>query len=405
MIPTSIAPSLLLFISAATHFHFSTSLIPYRNGGHEDPHRTHRYVRSCDPLLNGTATHVNVQPKLVKSVPPETFYISYAKTNGHHTIVRDPHMLSVYEPNRPGSCKHHMMSPVLETAKHHRCAVAINAGFFNPNKDDHENFGKCYGNIISDGKVVQDSKGIQNACFGIRSDGTVVIGYLSEEEVLKKSNPFQQLVCGVGWVLRDGKEFLTQSAKAECKETETTGTLEEFFNVRAARTLIGTDKNGHVHLVQFDGETHHSGVNLSEAAAYMKSIGIVNAINFDGGGSSTYVAHSTIINYPNLKQGRTILKARNVSTIICIHDNKKHKSDHIAALTYCCNRNYLIIIGLTVFIGASLLANVYMYGYFVSYRSGFSTFSGTQKKEALKSLLDQNGRYSTGDDDSDEDEL
>ena len=40
-------------------------------------------------------------------------------------------------------------------------------------------------------------------------------------------------------------------------------------------------------------------LTLYEAVDYLKSIGLINAINFDGGGSATYVQDSTIINYPS----------------------------------------------------------------------------------------------------------
>ena len=47
--------------------------------------------------------------------------------------------------------------------------------------------------------------------------------YLSEEDVLNTSNPFVQLVGGVGWILRDGKIYVDESRKAECADTEETG--------------------------------------------------------------------------------------------------------------------------------------------------------------------------------------
>ena len=383
----------------------SDVLHPYPNGGHLDTKRNHRYVRDCQKIKHGNRTFEHINPKKT-SYLYETMYIKNGSHYGHSTIVRNPlEMISVLEPMELGACKKKILSPVPTTAKNHKCKVAINAGFFNPNKSE-PSYGECYGNIISNGKMVHNSNGIQNACFGIRKNGTIVIGYLSEDEVLEKTNPFLQMICGVGWVLRKGEIYLNESAKAECRDTETTGKLNDFFNVKAARSLIGYDSNGHVHLVQFDGKTHESGVNLIQAAIYMKSLGIINAVNFDGGGSVTYVLDSNMVNYPSSKceANENTLCPRNVSSIICVHEGK-HKLDHIDSLTLCCNRNYLIVIGMTVIIGISLLINVYICGFFFAYRSRFLVLSGaTQKKEALKSLLDQNGHYSTGDD-SDDDEI
>lgn len=48
--------------------------------------------------------------------------------------------------------------------------------------------------------------------------------YLSEEEVLDRINPFVQLVSGVVWLLRSGEVYINESFKAECTESQETGT-------------------------------------------------------------------------------------------------------------------------------------------------------------------------------------
>ena len=77
------------------------------------------------------------------------------------------------------------------------------------------------------------------------------------------------------------------------------GTMRRFFEVKSGRTLLGHDVDGNVNLIQFDGKTGKRGVNLWDAARYLKSLGVVNAINLDGGGSATYVINNTIVNYPS----------------------------------------------------------------------------------------------------------
>lgn len=227
----------------------------------------HRYVRDCKPILNGTLNHVSIQGSNHSEQTYEVKYLSYNFSKkgvqyGHHTIVRNPaKMLSVLEPGRPGGCSKQNTSSVLDTATVSRCDVAINAGFFYPFRNGKD-YGKCYGNVVSNGRYVQISSGIQNANFGIRENGMIVIGYFSREEVTSTENPFIQLISGVGWVIRDGKSFLNESIKAECKDTQTTGTLDYFFRVQAARTLLGFDRNGFVHLIQFDGKTGTKGYDV-----------------------------------------------------------------------------------------------------------------------------------------------
>lgn len=87
------------------------------------------------------------------------------------TVVHDPlRTVSVLEPGGPGGCGMSKRATVEETAQAAGCLYAQNAGFFNTNG------GQCLGNVVSDGRKVQDSNGVQNAQFGIRRDGTLVFG-------------------------------------------------------------------------------------------------------------------------------------------------------------------------------------------------------------------------------------
>ena len=87
------------------------------------------------------------------------------------TVVHDPlGTVSVLEPGRPGGCGMNQRASVEETAKAAGCLYAQNAGFFATKS------GSCLGNVVSDGRMVKDSGGVQNAQFGIRRDGTLVFG-------------------------------------------------------------------------------------------------------------------------------------------------------------------------------------------------------------------------------------
>ncbi len=65
-------------------------------------------------------------------------------------------------------------------------------------------------------------------------------------------------------------------------------------NTRAPRTAVGTTADGKtLKVVTVDGRSKSSlGMTQSELAAYMKELGCTNAINFDGGGSTTMVART-----------------------------------------------------------------------------------------------------------------
>ncbi|NXC30730.1 NAGPA acetylglucosaminidase, partial [Campylorhamphus procurvoides] len=281
-------------------------------GRHGPPHG-HRAVRDCQPRRFGSATHEAWPADSSAAGPVSTTrpFVSYlgggGAVYGHFTVVRSPlRTVSVLEPGGPGGCDRQRRAPVRDTALPRRRLVAP----------------ECLGNVVSDGKLVRNSGGLQNAQFGIRQDGTMVFGYLSEEDVLNQTNPFVQLVSGVVWLLRDGEVYINESRTAECGDTQTTGTFDKFINVISARTAVGHDRQGRLVLVHVDGQTESRGVNLWEMAEFLKQQGVINAINLDGGGSATLVLNGTLANYPSEHCSFDSMWRcpRHVSTVVCVHE-------------------------------------------------------------------------------------
>lgn len=69
---------------------------------------------------------------------------------------------------------------------------------------------------------------------------------------------------------------------------------------RNPRTLAGVDAAGRTVLVTADGRsTGALGLSIPESAAVAKALGLRDAINLDGGGSTTMVAGGGVINAPS----------------------------------------------------------------------------------------------------------
>ncbi|MEV6005994.1 phosphodiester glycosidase family protein [Streptomyces sp. NPDC051976] len=70
-------------------------------------------------------------------------------------------------------------------------------------------------------------------------------------------------------------------------------------NVRQPRTLAGVDARGRLLLVTVDGRLTggSEGFTLSEAAHFMRSLGAVQALNLDGGGSTAFTVNGTLVNH------------------------------------------------------------------------------------------------------------
>ncbi|MEV5330549.1 phosphodiester glycosidase family protein [Streptomyces werraensis] len=69
---------------------------------------------------------------------------------------------------------------------------------------------------------------------------------------------------------------------------------------RNPRTLAGTDAAGRTVLVTADGRSTDSlGLSITESAKVARSLGLRDAVNLDGGGSTTMVANGQVINKPS----------------------------------------------------------------------------------------------------------
>lgn len=118
------------------------------------------------------------------------------------------------------------------------------------------------------------------------------------------------------------------------------GVAQSFAIIGAhPRTAVGIKKDGSVFMTVIDGRSENSsGVTLTEIAKVMKDLGAVEAMTFDGGGSSTMVVRkpgdvdASIINSPSDGSERSVSnallivglwKAGPLSTLILKADNLK----------------------------------------------------------------------------------
>ncbi|BFZ19226.1 hypothetical protein BsWGS_22265 [Bradybaena similaris] len=300
-------------------------LTPYKT--HHGPlHRRHRETQACQSVKYRNVTHtkhraqagVPVLPlfqshHIVKEIGSSSWDKKLIYVN--HQIVNNPLTTwSVLEPGHPGTCQNGSAerATVQTSSQQKQCLVAANAGFFNTHT------GECLGNIVSDGFLVRDSGGIQNAHFGITKDGFIYTGYLSELDLVLQD--FTQLVGGVVWLVRDGENYVDESKAIECSDTEETGAMERFVTVISGRTAVGHDAQGRIHMVQVNGKTDVAGVDLHKFAGLLIELGLVNAINLDGGGSTTTLINGTLVNYPSDQCTNSSYNCqRQVSTILCVH--------------------------------------------------------------------------------------
>ena len=136
--------------------------------------------------------------------------------------------------------------------------------------------GEPSGLLVMDGKEYQ---GINSAgFFGILDDGTAVIGTTQEYNTIYKDR-VKEGIAGFGSTLIKNGEIAINRT-------------ESYYSNRASRTAVGITKTGKVVFMVLDGrqEPFSCGGSMEEIAQIMFEAGCVEAINLDGGGSTTFVA-------------------------------------------------------------------------------------------------------------------
>ncbi|MCL5035195.1 MAG: phosphodiester glycosidase family protein [Bacteroidetes bacterium] len=109
-----------------------------------------------------------------------------------------------------------------------------------------------------------------------------------------KLSRITQALAGWPGIVRNGKNVAESEAESE-------GTIPGFAGKRHPRTSIGVSRDGtEVLLVVVDGRTKKSiGVTLPELADLMMKFGAYDAVNMDGGGSSTMAIEGKVVNAPS----------------------------------------------------------------------------------------------------------
>ena len=121
----------------------------------------------------------------------------------------------------------------------------------------------------------------------------------------------QDIVGGAGLLIRDGRDIDDWSIESF---------NQGFAESRHPRTMIGTSADKTIWLVTVDGRQpeHSVGMTLVELRTLAKRLGLTNALNLDGGGSTTMWVQGEVINGPSDLTG-----PRKVSDALLVFGGKR----------------------------------------------------------------------------------
>lgn len=137
----------------------------------------------------------------------------------------------------------------------------------------------------------------EHAQLGTRIDTSTNV--LADGKPLPLTAPLG-VINGGPRLLRDGVPDITAEAEG-FDWPEDPGFYYRFGIRRNPRTLAGITSDGKLLLVTVDGRQpgYSVGASFKESAKIMRSLGAVNAVNLDGGGSTTIVVKGKLLNRPS----------------------------------------------------------------------------------------------------------
>lgn len=152
--------------------------------------------------------------------------------------------------------------------------------------------------------------------LSIPQNGYVLVGPKSKLSKLFGAGAVDtQLLLSSGWNnakhIIGGGPYLVKNGEVY---VDMTAEKLQAIGGRNPRTAIGYTKDNDLILITADGREGHSvGLTLVELANFMKSLGCVDAINLDGGGSTVMYVNGIIVNKPQQIGGIALSNAMVIS--------------------------------------------------------------------------------------------
>lgn len=179
--------------------------------------------------------------------------------------------------------------------------------------------GKGSGFIPDNGFVLSASGKAREKLLGqVKIGESVAVGTRSfpykfgsaDAEKLPAVKTVEDFVGGVPQLIKNGKIDITWQAEK---------TSKAFVETHHPRTAVAKLKDGKFLMAAIDGRSEESGgISLPDLAALLVEFGATDAMNLDGGGSTTMFLNGKIVNKPSDKEGE-----RAVSDAILVFPRKK----------------------------------------------------------------------------------
>jgi len=201
------------------------------------------------------------------------------------------------------------LTKTSELAAHNNAIAAINGGFFNMDEGGSVTYFEINDSVIGKTRAPKLKWGVSDSII----NGAIILSKKNKLKIeAKNTEPFYTKSKDEAFVLFTGPLLISNTKFQKLPNMK-------FSNKRHPRTCIGITKNSII-FIAIDGRSKQAaGMSLNEVQKYLYSLGCIDAINLDGGGSTTMWTKSNgIVNTPSDKKGER--PAANALLIIEIKD-------------------------------------------------------------------------------------
>ena len=206
------------------------------------------------------------------------------------------------------------------TAKADGADFGVNAGYWDVRIDKPSTFLKLNGEQIAVTADFEKERVDGLVCVGKKK---VVLDHCKAGEEAPYAKKYKNILAAGPVLIDEGKSVDHDAYTNGMVDNAGGKPVGAFYTYtqRHPRTAIGTDKKGNVYLVVVDGRSkgNAEGVTITELTKICAWLGMRDAINLDGGGSSTmWTAEEGIVSYPCRNKKFDHGGERRVSSIISV---------------------------------------------------------------------------------------
>ena len=209
-------------------------------------------------------------------------------------------------------------------AKQAKADFGVNAGYWDVRIDKPSTFLKLNGKQIAVTADFEKERVDGLVCLGKKK---VVLDYCKAGEEAKYAKKYKNILAAGPVLIDEGVQVDHDAYTNGMVDNAGGKPVGAFYTYtqRHPRTAIGTDKEGNVYLVVVDGRSkgNAEGVTITELTKICAWLGMCDAINLDGGGSSSmWTAEDGTVSYPCRNKKFDHEGERRVSSCVVVKSRK-----------------------------------------------------------------------------------